>query len=439
MHHTHKLKLRTFYFRLLTGLIFSFCTHASFASAELLDRVIAVVEDDIIMESELAERTAFIKKEFARRGAALPPEEILKQQLLERLILESIQKQLAERYGLRVDDNTLNQTLVRIASQNNMTLTQFREKLLQSGESFNYVREQVRKELLFSQVRQQTVGRRVKISAQDIKTFLASEQAKLELGEEYRLSHILLQLPQKAKQTDIAAVRKKAESLSKALQNGADFAQLAAQNSRGQKALEGGDLGWRKAVQLPTLFSDIVVKMNKGDVSKPIRSASGFHIIKLTDQRGSKVIMVKQTQVRHILIKPSEIRSESESKDLAIKVRQSIIDGKSFSEAARLYSDDPSSAHNGGKMDWVSPGTLVPEFEKTMNAIDIGQLSQPFLSKYGWHFLEVTARRNENQGPAYRENQARAALQKRRYDAELQRWLREIRQEAYVDIKKRAR
>ena len=431
-------KLRTLYTRLMIGVIFSFCAHANIANAELLDRVIAVVEDDIIMASELEKRTAYIKKDFARRGATLPPKEILEQQLLERLILESIQIQLAERYGLRVDDNALNQTLVRIASQNNMTVAQFQEKLLSSGESFDYIREQVRKELLFSQVRQQTVGRRVKISAQDIKTFLASEQAKLELGEEYRLSHILLQLPQKTTQTDIATIRKKADSLTKALRNGANFAQLAAQNSRGQKALEGGDLGWRKAAQLPTLFSDIVAKMSKGDVSMPIRSASGFHIIKLTDQRGSKVIMVKQTQVRHILIKPSEIRTESESKDLAIKVRQSIIDGTPFSEAARLHSDDPSSAHNGGKMDWVSPGTLVPEFEKTMNAIAIGKLSQPFLSKYGWHFLEVTARRNENQGPAYRENQARAALQKRRYDAELQRWLREIRQEAYVDIKKRS-
>jgi len=200
--------------------------------------------------------------------------------------------------------------------------------------------------------------------------------------------------------------------------------------------LEGGDIGWRKPAQLPTIFAERVVKMKKGDVADPIRSSSGFHIIKLSDVRGSDVLMVQQTQVRHILLKPNEIRSEADARNQINTLRQQILSGeKTFADVARTYSDDPSSANNGGELNWTDPGVFVPEFEKTMNSTDVGKISQPFLTQYGWHILEVLGRRNENQGPAFRENQARLALQKRRYDEELERWLREIRQEAYVDIK----
>ena len=405
-------------------------------SDTLLNRVAAVVDDGIILEGELNDRIAYISQDFIKRGAALPPSYVMREQVLERLILESIQLQLADRGGLRIDENKLNQTLERIAQQNGMNLYQFQQSLLQSGESYPFVREQVRKEMLISQVRQQIVGRRVKISEQDVKNFIASEQGKLALEEEYRLSHILLPIPQQASRKDIERLTKQAREWVTQLRRGDDFSQLATHISKGQHALEGGDIGWRKAPQLPTLFADTVIKMKKGDVSDPIRSASGFHIIKLSDVRGSKVIMVEQSRVRHILVKPNEIRSESEAKSLIDQIRQSISSGKkTFSEMARVHSDDPSSAHNGGEMDWVNPGTLVPTFEKTMQQSDINVLSAPFLSKYGWHILEVLERRSENQGPAFRENQARMALQKRRFNEELQRWLREVRQEAYVDIK----
>jgi peptidyl-prolyl cis-trans isomerase SurA len=360
----------------------------------------------------------------------------MREQVIERLVLESIQLQLADRGGLRIEDNMLNQTLERIAKQNGMNLDQFQKNIAQSGESYAFVREQVRKELLINQVRQQFVGRRVKISEQDVKNFIASEQGKLTLEEEFRLSHILLPIPQQASKSDIKKLQKQANEWVKKLQHGEDFAQLAARISKGQNALEGGDIGWRKAPQLPTLFADTVIKMKKGDISLPIRSGSGFHIIKLTDIRGSNVIMVEQTRVRHILVKPNEIRSGHEANALIKKIRQDISSGKkTFAEMASAYSDDPSSAHNGGELDWVTEGVLVPEFEKAMMQLKIGSLSAPFLTQYGWHILEVLERRSENQGPAFRENQAKMALQKRRYEEELQRWLREIRQEAYVDIK----
>ena len=422
--------------QLIAGAIFILLSGLGFASTTL-DRVAAVVDDGIILEGELKERINYITQDFVKRGAALPPRYVMREQVLERLVVESIQLQLADRGGLRIDDGMLNQTLERIANQRNMNLYQFQQSLAQSGESYTFIREQVRKEMLISQVRQQIVARRVKISAQDVKNFIASEQGKLALEEEYRLSHILLHIPQQASKDDVNELGKKAKEWVSKLRQGEDFAQLAARVSKGQRALEGGDIGWRKAPQLPTLFADTVIKMKQGAVSDPIRSASGFHIIKLTDIRGSKVIMVEQSRVRHILIKPNEIRSESEAKTLIQQVRQDIADGKkTFKEMARVHSDDPSSAHNGGEMDWVSPGALVPEFEATMKQSKIDELSAPFLSKYGWHILEVLERRSENQGPAFRENQARMALQKRRFDEELERWLREIRQEAYVDIKK---
>jgi peptidyl-prolyl cis-trans isomerase SurA len=422
-------------FSAIIGLFLYPLSFASIADTPL-ERVAAVVDDGIILESQLKERIHYITQDFTKRGAALPPSYVMREQVLERLILESIQMQLADRGGLRIDDNMLNQTLERIAKQNGMNLSQFQQNIAQSGESYAFVREQVRKELLINQVRQQFVGRRVKISEQDVKNFIASEQGKLALEEEYRLSHILLPIPQQASKSDIKKLHKQANEWVSKLQHGEDFAQLAARVSKGQRALEGGDIGWRKAPQLPTLFADTVIKMKKGDVSQPIRSASGFHIIKLTDMRGSSVVMVEQTRVRHILIKPNEIRSEPEAKTLIKKISQDISSGKkSFEEMARSYSDDPSSAHNGGELDWVSPGVLVPEFEKTMKQSKVGTLSAPFLTQYGWHILEVLERRSENQGPAFRENQAKMALQKRRYDEELQRWLREIRQEAYVDIK----
>lgn len=424
----------------LLGAVFmafsSFFSINALATEALLDRVVAVVDDDMILQSELNERIRYITTDFNKRGATLPPKNILQQQVLERLIQENLQLQLAKRGGLNIDEASLNQTMERIAQQNHLSLPEFQQKIESSGDSYTFVREQVRRELLISQVRQQIVGRRIKVSDQDVKNFLASDEGKSTVTQEFRLSHILLAAPSHANKDDLAKLEQTAQEWVAKLRNGADFAEVAARISQGENALEGGDIGWRKPTQLPTIFAEQVSKMKKGQVADPIRSASGFHIIKLTDVRGGDVLMVQQTKIRHILLKANEIRSEADAKAQINGLREQIISGKkTFAELARTYSDDPSSANNGGELDWTDPGVFVPEFEKVMNSTEIGKVSQPFLTQYGWHILEVLGRRNQDQGPSFRENQARQALQKRRYDEELERWLREIRQEAYVDIR----
>lgn len=410
-------------------------TNAAYATPTPIDRVAAIVDDNIIMASELNEKVDFFRNDIAKRSNQLPPDDILRQQVLERLVLESIQLQMADRAGLRVDDDTLNQTIEKIAQQNNMTKEKFRQSIEKEGQSYQNIREQIRRDLLISELRQKTVGRRIRITEQDIKTFMASELGKNKTAGDYRLGHILIALPAHADEKTIKKTQARANKTHQTLIAGASFQETAIKQSAGQNALEGGDLGWRNAAQLPSLFAEQVKSMNVGDVAQPIRSASGFHIIKLLDLRGGESHFVKQTRARHILIKPNEIRSLDEAESLADKIRNDILAGEEFAGLAKTFSEDPSSARNGGDLDWVTPGSLVPEFEKVMANIQIGKISKPFLTQYGWHILEVLERRKKDMGKEYKINQARNFLSKRRYEEELESWVREIRQEAYVDIK----
>ena len=398
-----------------------------------LDRVVAVVDDDIIMETELLERTASIRARMRDQQTQLPPTDVLLEQVLERMIVESIELQMAEKAGIRVSDNQLNETLANIARQNNMTTEAFRETVLSEGMSWPALRDQIRRELTVNQLRQRRVGGRIQITDQDVDNFLNSEVAKTNLAPDYRLGHILIAIhnqtpPQVAEETAMMVYQK--------LQDGADFAALAVRYSSGDAALSGGDLGWRKAAQLPTLFSDTVLDMGAGDVSAPIRSASGYHIIKVLELRGGTEQIVQQTKARHILVKPNEIRSETETRTLIEDIyRQLQQDPDQFETLAKTYSDDPGSALQGGSLGWVNPGTMVPEFEQQMQAAQIGEISQPFRSDFGWHILQVEERRSQDMSEEFRRSRARQMLQKRRFDEELDGWLREIRQNAYVEIK----
>ena len=398
-----------------------------------LDRVVAVVDDDIIMETELLERTASIRARMRDQQTQLPPTDVLLEQVLERMIVESIELQMAEKAGIRVSDNQLNETLANIARQNNMTTEAFRETVLSEGMSWPALRDQIRRELTVNQLRQRRVGGRIQITDQDVDNFLNSEVAKTNLAPDYRLGHILIAIdnqtpPQVAEETAMMVYQK--------LQDGADFAALAVRYSSGDAALSGGDLGWRKAAQLPTLFSDTVLDMGAGDVSAPIRSASGYHIIKVLELRGGSEQIVQQTKARHILVKPNEIRSETETRTLIEDIyRQLQQDPDQFETLAKTYSDDPGSALQGGSLGWVNPGTMVPEFEQQMQAAQIGEISQPFRSDFGWHILQVEERRSQDMSEEFRRSRARQMLQKRRFDEELDGWLREIRQNAYVEIK----
>ena len=420
----------------LLGLI-AFCTAVSItvnsnAAPVDIDRIAAIVDESAIMQSELDARMDSVKRQM---GGQMPPDSILRPQVLERLILENIQLQMAERGGVQVSDQQLTDTVKRIAKQNGMTIEQFSAALKKDGLSYREAVEQIRTEMIISRVQKFQVNNRVQISQQDIDYFLASKAGQMATEAEYRLSHILISIPSQASPEEIKTARAKANSIIKDINAGKDFQQQAIAKSNGRNALKGGDLGWRKQAQLPSLFADAVIDLEPGEVSKPIKSASGFHIIKIADKRGGSTMMVLQTKVKHILVMPNEIRSDKDSKGRIKQVYKKLDNGANFAELAKEYSDDPGSAASGGDLGWVNPGDMVPAFDRVMSEIEPGILSQPFKSKFGWHILQVDERKETDLGEQVQRNQIYQMLQSRQFEEELPIWLRKIRVEAYVDIK----
>ena len=405
------------------------------AKMEVLDSIAAVVNDDVIMQSELQERVDEVSENLARKEQRMPPEDIIRSQVLDRLIEERLQLGLAHRMGIRVDDTSLNEAIAGIARQNNLTLDEFASKVRADGLDWAGFREQIRTDMIMNQVRQRQVGPRIRVTDGEIDRFLESETGKQLFASAFHLGHILVQLPDGASPEQIDAAEKEANSIVAQLRKGAEFREMAVAHSDDSYALEGGDLGWRPAAQWPSLFSDKAINMQDGDIAGPLRSANGFHIIKLIEKRGDEQKMVEQYQARHILIKPSTIRSPEEARTLARKLAQRVKSGEDFAQLAREYSDDPGSARNGGELGWVSEGEMVPEFEKQMLATQAGELSPVFETQYGWHFLRVDNTRTADMSDEFRRLKARQALQQRRYSEEMQSWLREIRAEAYVDLR----
>lgn len=406
------------------------------AEVRPLDRVVAIVDNDVIMHSQLQQRLDEVRQNLARRGGELPPGDALAAQVLERLIVENLQLQLGERSGIRIGDEELNQALATIAQRNNLSLEQFRAALTRDGLSYEDAREQVRRELVISRVRQRRVAERVQVSEQEVQNFLASDLGKLQLGEEYRLANILVPLAEGASPADIQRAEQRARDLYAQLQRGADFARLAVANSASENALDGGEIGWRKAAQLPPPFDAMLGQMRVGEVSEPLRTPPGFILLKLLDKRGGEQGVVREeVRVRHILLKPSEIRSDAETRELAARLYQRLRDGEDFATLAKSFSEDPGSALNGGELNWIDPNALVPEFREVMAASRIGELSQPFRSPFGWHVLEVLDRRSSDASGEAREQQALNLLRNRKYEEELQNWLRQIRDEAYVETR----
>ena len=408
----------------------------AYAEVRPLDRVVAIVDNDVIMHSQLQQRLDEVRQNLARRGGELPPGDALAAQVLERLIVENLQLQLGERSGIRIGDEELNQALATIAQRNNLSLEQFRAALARDGLSYEDAREQVRREVVFSGVRQRRVAERVQVSEQEVQNFLASDLGKLQLGEEYRLANILVPLAEGASPADIQRAEQRARDLYAQLQRGADFARLAVANSASENALDGGEIGWRKAAQLPPPFDAMLGQMRVGEVSEPLRTPPGFILLKLLDKRGGEQGVVREeVRVRHILLKPSEIRSDAETRELAARLYQRLRDGEDFATLAKSFSEDPGSALNGGELNWIDPNALVPEFREVMAASRIGELSQPFRSPFGWHVLEVLDRRSSDASGEAREQQALNLLRNRKYEEELQNWLRQIRDEAYVETR----
>ncbi|WP_184596801.1 peptidylprolyl isomerase [Pseudomonas nitroreducens] len=429
--------MKTMLCKALRPLMLGALLASSVAHAEVvpLDRVVAIVDNDVVMQSQLDQRLREVRATIQKRGAPLPPEHVLDQQVLERLIIENIQLQIGDRSGVRITDEELNQAMGTIAQRNNMSLDQFRAALAHDGLSYDEAREQVRREMIISRVRQRRVAERIQVSEQEVQNFLASDLGKIQLSEEYRLANILIPVPDSASPETVQAAARQAQELYQQLKQGADFGQLAVSRSAGDNALEGGEIGWRKAAQLPSPFDSMVGTLAVGDVTEPVRTPGGFIIIKLEEKRGGSKMLRDEVHVRHILLKPSEIRSEEETQRLAEKLYERIQAGESFSELAKKFSEDPGSKLNGGDLNWVDPESLVPEFREVMNNAPQGQVTKPFRSPFGWHVLEVLGRRATDSSDKFREQQAAQTLRARKYDEELQAWLRQIRDEAYVEIK----
>jgi peptidyl-prolyl cis-trans isomerase SurA len=405
------------------------------AQVRPLDRVVAIVDNDVVMQSQLDARLREVQQTIGKRGGALPPEQVLSQQVLERLIIENIQLQIGDRSGIRITDEELNQAMGTIAQRNGMTLEQFRDALASDGLSYADARDQVRREMIISRVRQRRVAERIQVTDQEVQNFLASDLGKMQLSEEFRLANILIPVSEGASSSEIQAADRQAQELYQQLQQGADFAQLAVSRSASENALEGGEMGWRKAAQLPPPFDSMIRQLNPGEVTEPVRTPGGFIILKLIEKRGGETQVRDEVHVRHILIKPSEIRSEEETRRLVERLHQRIVAGEDFAELAKSFSEDPGSALNGGDLNWIDPEALVPEFREVMNNTASGELSKPFKSPYGWHVLQVMGRRATDSSVQFREQQAANLLRNRKYDEELQTWLRQIRDEAYVETK----
>lgn len=401
-----------------------------------LDRVVAIVDNDVVMESQLRQRLTEVKQNIAKRGGEVPPDSAVENQVLERLILEDIQLQIAERSGIRISEDELNQAVATIAQRNGLSVAQFRQALAQDGLTYDDVRDQVRRELTISRVRQRQVAQRIQISQQEVQNFLNSDLGRIQLSEEYRLANILIPVADSASSSEIQAAGQKAMQIYNKARQGADFGELAIANSAGDNALDGGEIGWRKAAQLPPPFDQMISSMKPGDVTEPARVPGGIIILKVEEKRGGESSVVDEVHVRHILLKPNEIRSDEETRRLAERLRERIEGGEDFAELAKSFSEDPGSALNGGDLNWINPESLVPEFREVMNSTSAGQLSQPFRTQYGWHILEVLGRRATDHSEQVRQQQALNLLRNRKYDQELQLWLRQIRDEAYVEIKK---
>jgi peptidyl-prolyl cis-trans isomerase SurA len=402
---------------------------------QLIDRIVAVVNTEVITQRDLAERITLVGTQLKRQGTPPPPPEVLERQVLERMITDRVQVQFARDTGVRVDDLQVDRTMQLIAENNKLTLADFRRTLESEGVSFDRFREDIRNEIVISRLREREVDSKIQIGESEIENFLQELQAG-DAGTQFDLSHILVRVPESASPEQVdARLRRAQEALAKA-RGGADFAQLAVSYSDAPDALKGGGMGWRERDRLPELFAEALVKLKPGEVSDVLRSPAGFHIVRLNDRRGGGgSFMVEQTRARHILARVSELVSETEARRKITVLRQRIAEGTNFAELARLNSDDTASAQRGGELGWTVPGDLVPEFERAMNALKIGELSQPVRTPFGYHIIQVEERRTADLSADRKRIEARRVLRDRRADEAYQEWLRQLRDRSYVDYR----
>ena len=408
---------------------------ASPSPAVLVDRIVAVVNSEVITSGELADRVKSVTQQLRQQGTPLPAADLLQRQVLERMIMDRLQLQLAKETALRVDDLQLDRTVARVAETNKMSLTQFRQTLERDGIQFDRFREEIRNEILLSRLREREVDSRIVVTDNEIDYFLSQQGASPAGAEEFNLSHIVLRLPEQASPEQVNRQRARAEQVLAQLREGADFSKLAVSFSDAQDALQGGAMGWRSRDRLPDVFAQALDGLKPGEVSAIIRSPAGFHLLKLLERRvAGAPAMVEQVHARHILVKTSEIVSEDDAKRKLSNLRERIVNGADFGELARLNSDDASSV-KGGDLGWIFQGDTVPEFERAMNSLKVGQVSEPFASPFGWHLVQVLARRQTDVSGERKRAEARLILRERKADEAYQEWLRQLRDRAFVEYR----
>ncbi len=423
--------LKTIIFLLLTGLILFQNT----TNAEVLDTIVAVVDDDVIMASELERKIDRVKSEATQRGSRLPPLPDLEKQVLERLIIMNIQLQAAQRTGIQVDDSMLNRAISNIAAENNLSLEKFRGTIENEGYDFSLFREDIRDEITLSRLRQQRVDNKVFVSDREVKNYLATQSQQGNDVEEFHIQHILISIPDDADNKQKKAMKAKAEDVLEKLKSGTDFAVISSDISDAGNAAGGGDMGWMEASKVPSLFNSVLPELKAGELSGLLKNDSGYHIIKLLEKRSSDIQMIPQTHARHILIRTDEITTSDDAKKRLQQLKERIEAGADFSELARSNSDDKASAVVGGDLGWTSPGVMVPQFEKQMDKLSVDEISQPFQTQFGWHLLQILGHRQHDGTEELMLAKARAAVKKRKVEEKRQSWLIRLRDEAYVEYR----
>ncbi len=405
-------------------------------SGTLLDRIAAVVNDGVVLKSELDEQVMQISERLKAQRTELPPQNVLRQQILERLVAQEIQLQRAERMGIQIPDEMLNAQMKEVAERNKITLDELPAKMEQEGINYASFRDSLRKEMIISALQQRDVLMRIVVTPRELDQYLAKQSTSLK-NEEFDVSHILLSVPEAASPDRVAAVEARARDIYERAKKGEDFSQLAITYSNAQTALEGGKLGWRKGPQLPSFIADLVGKMQPGDISEPIRTPSGYHLVKLNERRGGSdsQVIVNQVHARHILIRTTELQDDQTVQQKLTAIRERILKGEDFGIIAQTTSEDPGSSAEGGDLGWMGEGSFVPEFDQVLARLDENQLSEPFKTRYGWHIVQLLGRRVQDVTEDKKRQDAFAALRASKADEEMELWLRRLRDEAYIEYK----
>jgi peptidyl-prolyl cis-trans isomerase SurA len=412
-------------------------TREASSSGVLLDRVAATVNEGVVLQSELEEQMFIVAERLREQKLELPPQNVLRRQVLDRLVLQELQMQRANRAGIKVSDETLNNALKDVADRNNIPLAELPNALAAQGLDYAGFREQMRRELAMQILRQRDVIARINVSPREIDQFLERQKKMPSANNIYDVSHILIAVPQAATPEELDEAARKADEVFLKAASGQDFGRLAVQYSNAQTALEGGSLGRRRGSELPTFVGEIIAGMKAGDVTQPIRTPSGFHILRLNNMEGDvEQVIVNQTNARHILLKPNELQDDATVQQKLVAIRDRILNkGEDFAAVASVVSEDPGSAAEGGDLGWSNPGTFVPEFEKQLAQLQPDEISHPFRTQFGWHIIQLLGRRQYDQTDEVRHQRAFAALRESKADEETELWLRRLRDEAYVEYK----